>query len=70
MAISASLARHVEIQETQGKWSLNEELRPRWCYIEFLRCGHLKRQLGPNQYIFLGKLDKDGSYVGLFKSRL
>ena len=36
MAISASLVRYVEIQETQGKWSLSKELPPVWFYIQFL----------------------------------
>lgn len=59
MAISASLARYVEIQETHRKWSFKKELCPRWFYIQLLSCSHLKRQMGPNQYIFLEKLDKD-----------
>lgn len=61
-AISAFLARYVEIQETRGKLSLNKELPPRWFYLQFLSCDHLK-ELGPNQNIFSENLDKEESVL-------
>lgn len=71
MAISASLARYAEIQETWWKWSLNKELSPRWLYLQFLSHGHLKGHLDPIRLYFLNSWTKKcPSYVGLSKSRL
>ena len=61
-AISTFLARYVEIQETRGKLSLNKELPPRWFYLQFLSCDHLK-ELGPNQNTFSENLDKEESVL-------
>lgn len=49
MAISASLVRYVEIQETQGKWSLSKELPP----TSSSSAWSLKRTTGTqSEYIF------------------
>lgn len=59
-AISVSVARRVEMQETRQKSSLKKELPPQWFCIQLLGCSHWKKQLRPNHNVFYEKLDKEG----------